>query len=162
MTEMTRQALRGFGRIVLLLLAVLLTVACDEARTYDHFEHVDTEGWDSADAVCFDVPRQSSGTYTMTLGLRHTLDYPYTNLGVVVESTIFPRRTVVRDTISCVMNDGVGKPTGQRGISVSEQSAGVRAFQLQQGDSLHVAVHHIMQRQELPGICEVGLRLEKQ
>lgn len=144
------------------VVAVLLMAACDDQRTFDRYVPVESQTWDSAEEVCFDVPRQAEGTYTMTLGLRQTTAYPYTNIAVAVETTVLPRHTVRRDTVRCTMNDGVGRPMGQHGVSVSERNAGICAFHLQQGDSLHIAVRHLMQRQDLPGVSDVGIRLEKE
>lgn len=146
----------------LALLTPLLLVACADPRTYDHFEHTDATSWETGEALVFDVPRQWEGVYTMTFGVRTTVDYPYKNLAVVVETTVLPQRSVRRDTVMCAVSDNLGHPTGQRGISTCEHSAAVCAIRLQENDSLHVSVRHLMQREELPGVSEVGIRLEKQ
>lgn len=140
--------------------AVMLT-ACDDPRTYDHFEHTDTTAWDAEDALCFDVPRQWEGTYDMELRLRSTLDYPYQNLSVVVETTVLPSRQTHRDTVSLTLNDDKGHPTRQSGISLSEIQKHVTTLTLLRSDSLHISVRHLMRRTSLPGISEVGIKLEK-
>lgn len=146
---------------IVALAAVGMLMACDEPRTYDHFEHTDTTAWDTEDALSFDIPRQWEGDYDMTLGLRSTLDYPYQNLSLVVETTILPSHKEQRDTVNLTINDQKGRPTGQSGISISEVQQHVTTLTLQRSDSLHVSVHHLMHRSSLPGISEIGIKLEK-
>lgn len=150
-----------FNILFLALLTAIFFVACDDPRTYDHFEHVNTTEWSSDDVLMFDVSRQWAGDYVMALGVRGTTSYPYRNLTVIVETTTLPRREVHRDTVNCMINDDLGRPIGQQGISSNDCHASIRSLQLHDGDSLHISVRHIMQRQDLPGINEVGIRLEK-
>lgn len=149
-------------RVTAIIAAALLVAACDDGRVYDSFAQVDMAEWSAQDTAYFDVPRQSAGQYALTLTVRSTGDYPYQNLALVVETTIVPRHLLQRDTVFCTLRDAAPQPLSQQGVSLSERSFGVRALQLQRGDSLHIAVRHVMRRNALPGISEVGLRLESQ
>lgn len=142
-------------------LAVAALTACADTRSYDHYEHTAVEGWERNEAVAFDVQPQWAGTYSMQLGLRATQAYPYRNLSVVVETTVLPRKTCRRDTVNCTLNDQLGRMTGKNGVSLSETLHAINELQLKQGDSLHVEVRHLMRRDALPGISEVGIRLDK-
>lgn len=154
---------------LMVVAAATMLGACSDTRTYDHFEHTNARGWYGEEAVAFGVPRQWAGVYTMTLNVRTTPAYPYLNAAFVVETTVIPGRSarknnvppVRRDTVSLAINDRITQPVGQHGISVTEHSVPVCALELQEADSLHVTVRHLMQREELPGVSEIGLRLDK-
>lgn len=147
--------------IYMVVMAVAVLVACADTRSFDHYEHTDVQGWSRSDAVTFDVQPQWKGIYSMQLGLRATQDYPYRNLSVVVETTVLPRKECRRDTVSCTLNDDLGRMTGNNGVSLAETQHVVNELHLQQGDSLHITVHHLMRYETLPGVSEVGIRLDK-
>lgn len=146
---------------IMVAMATVMLMACEDPRTYDHFEHTDTTAWDTEDALSFDVPRQWEGSYDVVLGLRSTLAYPYQNLSVVVETTVLPSHKEQCDTVNLTINDQEGRPAGQSGISISEIKQHVTTLTLQRSDSLHISVHHLMRRNSLPGISEVGITLSK-
>lgn len=150
------------------LLAVMLT-ACEETRQYDHYEHTDVEGWYTSDRLAFDVPPLSAGTYRVSIGLRATVGYPYRNLALCMETTVLPRGWKKGErpapdsrTVTCTVNDERGNMTGHTGVSLSETLTPAGTLTVGEGDSLHIELRHIMRRELLPGITDVGLRLERQ
>lgn len=142
--------------------AVVLLAACDDARAYDHFEHADAEGWSTDEPLTFSVPRQTAGSYALDVTLRSTLACPYQDVTLLVETTRLPGHAVRRDTVCCTINDSRGHPAGQAGISSNETTHRVATLSVRRGDSLQIAVRHLMRRDELPGIRDVGLCLTRQ
>ena len=65
------------------------------------------------------------------------------------------------DTVNCEIVNDKGTLVGQKGITSTEICQPITSFQLNRNDSLHVTIHHIMSRESLPGISDVGIRLLK-
>lgn len=135
--------------------------SCDNGVVYDTYNHTQIEGWEKNDTLVFDVPRLvSSGRYRMEVGLRTNGTFPFTGLSVVVEQTVIPGYKTFTDTLRCRLTDEKGNVLG-RGVSCFQYNFILSDVDLAKGDSLHVRVRHIMKREILPGISEVGLKVTR-
>lgn len=139
--------------------AVMLS-ACGDCRVYSRFVAAPVDGMEKNDTAVFDVPPvPASDRYRQEIGLRITAAYPFTNLCLQVEQTVEPGRRVRVDTLDCRLYDADGNVLG-RGISMFQYSFILADVNLQKGDSLHVCVRHIMKREILPGIADIGFSME--
>lgn len=140
---------------------LLLFSSCDNGVVYDTYNHTQIEGWEKNDTLVFDVPRLvSSGRYRMEVGLRTNGTFPFTGLSVVVEQTVIPGYKTFTDTLRCRLTDEKGNVLG-RGVSCFQYNFILSDVDLAKGDSLHVRVRHIMKREILPGISDVGLKVTR-
>lgn len=140
-------------------LAVSLS-ACGGGVVYDKYRPTPVEGWERSDTLTFDVPRlRLSGRYAQAVGLRVTGAYPFTALSLLVERVAEPGHRVYADTIDCRLYDDKGNILG-RGVSTYQYSFSLPPVDLREGDSLHVSIRHVMKREELPGVSDVGYRLQ--
>lgn len=140
--------------------------SCTDSRAYDHYEPVELDGWGRNDTTRYCVPRQGEGKYAMQLGLRATQAYPYKTVSLIVEWKVIPNKErsasrVAADTVVCRIIDDKGRLSGKSGVSSSELLQHVSSFRLNRGDSLFVTVRHIMSRDLLPGISDVGIQLDR-
>ena len=147
-------------------LSVLLTVAislasCDCKTIYYHFEHAPVAGWEKNDVLSFNVSPVSEGTYREELGLRIDKSYPFMGLCLVIKQTILPSGYVHSDTLNCNLIDQNGNNKGP-GLSYYQYTFHVNTLHLQEGDSLNITVKHNMKREIMPGIADVGIRLDRQ
>jgi gliding motility-associated lipoprotein GldH len=62
--------------------------------------------------------------------------------------------------LDCDLIDEHGNAMGQ-GVSQYQYRFPLKTLQLHRGDSLHVSVHHDMNREILPGITSIGIKLSK-
>ena len=139
--------------------AVMLS-ACGDCRVYSRFVAAPVDGMEKNDTAVFDVPPvPASDRYRQEIGLRITAAYPFTNLCLQVEQTVEPGRRVRVDTLDCRLYDADGNVLG-RGISMFQYSFILADVNLQKGDSLHVCVRHVMKREILPGIADIGFSME--
>ena len=156
-----------FIYMVVLLLWSMSTTSCNDPRTYDHYESVSVKGWERNDTLTFNLPRQWEGSYELSLGLRASQTFPYRSVSLIVESAIINYKhkkkleRMRRDTIHCEIITDKGMLAGQDGISNTEIRQHVASFQLNRNDSLHITIHHVMSRNSIPGISDIGLRLQK-
>ena len=158
----TRTTGRNIRHILLLFaFAAAALAACDSGKVYDRFLHTPTNGWEKNEGVAFDIPAVShDGTYRMNLQLRTDNSFPFQSVTLVVEQTLAPRDTTLADTILCRLASDNGKILGD-GINIYQYSFHLNTRHYAAGDSTHVSVRHIMKREMLPGVTEVGIRLQR-
>ena len=149
---------------ILALMAIAVSVSsCDDPRIYDHYESTPQDGWGRNEVLTFSVPKMlQTDTYQQWVELRANQKFPFQTITLIVEQTVFPKKQVYRDTVECKIIDDAGRLEGKNGISSTEVVAPLRTLQLKQGDSLAISVRHDMQRELLPGISDVGIRIFKE
>lgn len=149
---------------IVLYAALALCTACRQSEDYRHFETVDDEGWDITDRYTFAVPPvQREGNYDLTLHLRTTTATPYPFLDLYVEVV----ETWCNDTVTTTYTDTVACPlarqdTPSTGVVIQQYTYPIRTRHCQRGDSLTLTLRHIMRREMLPGITDVGIMLQSQ
>jgi len=136
--------------------------ACGDNRVYDHYEHATVGGWEKNDALAFDLPAlEESGRYTLSLGIRTNDAYPFQNLSLVVEQTSFPSKKTAVDVVNCDIANHNGRMLGN-GITLYQYSIPIRKKFHMRGDSLHITVRHNMKREILPGIVDIGIKMDRE
>lgn len=161
--------MRRQGFLLPLLGAVCFLGSCLGNRTYDHYEHTPLAGWEKNDSLFFEIPRvAAAGTYRTNLGLRINGSYPFMGLTLIVEQTVYPRKSKVNepvdrlirksytDTLTCNLIDTNGRVRG-KGVSSYQYHFHITNLQLNAGDSVHVCVRHDMKQEILPGISDIGI-----
>ncbi len=151
-------------RTLYILLPVMFVAAvvsaCGGETVYDKFVSMPSDGLEKNDTAVFDVPpAASSGRYIREVGLRIAAAYPFTSLSLEVCQTVEPGHRVSVDTLDCRLYDDDGNVLGH-GISVYQYGFALPDIDLQKGDSLHVRVRHVMKREILPGITDIGFSLK--
>jgi gliding motility-associated lipoprotein GldH len=150
---------RNSSWAVIATLALLLT-GCIGKTVYHHYEHTPAAGWEREDTLTFAVaPMKQHGVVQRAIGLRTTSDFPFRSVSLVVEQVTYPSGVFRRDTVECTLADAEGRSLGD-GISLKQQNFPLPDISLNEGDSLSVAIRHIMRLDPLPGITDVGLLLQ--
>lgn len=151
------------SKCIALLAAMLLLVlsACNRKLVYDLYLSTPISGWEKNDTLSYDIrPVSGTDTYDMWLGLRTSEAYPFTAITLIVEQHIYPKDTIVNDTVNCKLTDRHGNASGT-GVNFHQYRFPVTELQLQDGDSIHIRVRHDMKREILPGISDVGISLRR-
>lgn len=153
----------------LLIIGLCPTVAflssCKDNLVYDQYIHTPIAGWEKNDTLSFDIPPLSAtGTYQEQLGLRITGAYPFMGLTLIVEQSIYPNKSKKNkiekvDTIQCDLIDHNGITRGQ-GISYYQYNFPINIYQFQENDSIHITIRHDMKREILPGISDIGIKVQ--
>ena len=149
------------GLYMMVLTVTLAITSCNRKTVYHHYEHTTLAGWEKNDALSFEVAPVSAGTYREELGLRIDKSYPFMGLCLVIKQTVLPSGYVHSDTLNCSLIDPDGNNKGP-GLSYYQYSFHVNTLRLQEGDSLHITVKHNMKREIMPGISDIGIRLDRQ
>lgn len=147
--------------LTFILLAVCLFTACKQSTVYFHYEEIPESGWEKNDLLTFDTDKLANdATYEEEVALRINGKYPFMQLTLIVEQTVYPAGHMMTDTLDCDLIDERGNAKGE-GISQYQYLFPLKTIQLHQGDSLHLSVHHNMKREILPGVTSVGVKLSK-
>ena len=143
----------------LFALTVALAIAgCNRKTIYHHYEHTPVAGWEKSDTLTFTVKAKERAVVQRDVELRISGDYPFQQLNLIVEQTAYPAAIRRRDTLNCSLIDPQGN-IGGKGLSLYQYRFHMTDISLNEGDSLCVCIRHNMERESLPGIADVGLRL---
>jgi gliding motility-associated lipoprotein GldH len=147
--------------LILAMAGFLMMAACDRSVVYNHYEHVDNEGWERNDTMHFYVPPiKQAGTYHQQLMLRTNNQLPFLGISVIVEQDIYPVGRKLRKRINCKLVEQNGHVIGS-GISCYQYTFDVDSVQLNEGDSLHMYVMHYMKQENMQGISDVGILISQ-
>lgn len=152
-----------YTHILLMLLFASLVAACDRSRVFEENRAIEKGIWNNTVKVPFEATIADTNlAYNVYLNVRNSLDYPYSNLYLFLE-TRFPDGRIARDTIDCMLADYDGRWLGsgmgslrynrylfQQGVRFPEK--GNYRFELEQA----------MRLNDLTGIHDIGIRIEKE
>lgn len=129
--------------------------ACrDDVPLYE-YQPVDTDGWGATDTLSFHLDAPETDTrYILSLGIRATERVDYRDLWLVLEQRTDIRR---RDTLHLILaSDQAHWQT--RGALLHELEEQVCETELPAGQPLDILVYHVMRRQDIAGLTEVGVK----
>lgn len=150
---------KSITALLLLLLCVL--AGCNINKVYDNFEHTPLTGWEKNDSVAFSIPAlEKAGTYQLDLQMRTDNSFPFQSVVLIVEQTVSPGHFIYADTLNCRLANEKGAILGD-GINVYQYSFKVNDRHYNVGDSLYITVRHDMKREMLPGISDIGVKLNR-
>lgn len=149
---------------LLLPVAFALTlVSCDDAVLYEKNEDIKNGSWNMKQQLGFDFEVPDTTTrYNFYFNIRNTDEYPFSNIYVFFH-TKFPNGKMGNDTIEFPLmdeNTGQWKGKGQGDIHdcrlIFRQNA-----RFPVAGKYHMDVEQAMRMEELPGIMNAGIRIEK-
>ena len=153
--------------IIAVVLGVTMVSSCNQSTVFDEYAHTPIAGWEKNDTLSFEVPPMwEGGHYKESLGLRITGAFPFTGLTLIVNQTIYPKNkkgnwVEKTDTVLCRLIDKNGSATQGQGISYYQYNFPINIYQMNEGDSIHIAIRHDMKREILPGVSDVGVKITK-
>ena len=141
---------------------MLLTLAaCSDSAMYYHYEGMQGDGWDKEDTLYFNVDSiRETGVRTISLTMRTTVDYPYKSVTVIVDENVMPGNAKRQFPVTLQVANDKGERNGSDGLTYYTVEKFVTRQQMKQGTSLSFKVHHDMQRLVLPGIKDIGIKIE--
>ena len=155
-----------YALVVKALCVSLVSVLCactDRPAAYD-FSSTPVEGWEPGDTLKFKVDTlNASGWYDFNIGVRtsSSTPYPYQTLWMVVHQHWHNPEQVMVDTVKLQLTDERGDAQGH-GVTLYQVDQPWRKQQLVAGQWAEISIIHIMRREMLPGISDVGIRLQRE
>ena len=104
--------------LLCILLAVCLFTACNQSLTvYYHYEDTLESGWEQYNQLTFDTDKLADdATYQEEVALRINNRYPYMQVRLIVQQTVYPSGLTTTDMLDCDLIDEHGNAMGQ-GVS---------------------------------------------
>jgi gliding motility-associated lipoprotein GldH len=156
-------AIRQVRIPVFLFLAAVVLFSCNHDRLFEKNVRITNGSWASHNNIPFSVVIEDTNTrYDFYVNIRNDVSYPYSNLFLFLKTT-FPDKRVASDTVECLLasydgrwlGSGMGSVRFSRFLfqqGVKFQKTGTYLFEFQQA----------MRVDPLPGIRDIGIRIEKQ
>jgi len=154
-----RKPNRIINNLIVLAVVVFTIIGCGQHPIYSHFEHIQPTGWQRNDTLRFSIHAKDAGNYCLSLDLRATSLFPFTELVLVVERYAHLKHERRTDTLYINITDKDGNREGA-GISMFSYGTPLTPVMLEDHDTLDISVRHAMTRQCLQGITDVGITAE--
>ncbi|WP_347719855.1 gliding motility lipoprotein GldH [uncultured Alloprevotella sp.] len=151
------------GLAPLFVLLLLIVVGCGQRRVETYcFRATPVDGWETTDSLVFPIDTiHQAGRYRLSIGVRTSAanPYPFQTLALSI-TTRLQGKKAQRDTALCSLTDKDGDVNGQ-GVSLYQYAFPVSELHLEKGQTGTVTVQHLMRRNLLPGVANVGICLER-
>ena len=149
----------SFRHLLLLLSPILLS--CMGGTVFHCYKPLPAEGWERSDTVCFDIPKAEADIDgSLFIGLRTAAHVGMRDIVLVVEQCGEGAVVARRDTIRYLLNDAEGNALAP-GVNYHQYENLQTSFHLRKGKDASVRIHHLMTHEVIPGIMEVGIRIEE-
>ncbi|GGB77893.1 gliding motility lipoprotein GldH [Flavobacterium suaedae] len=153
---------------IFIICATLLLCSCDEKRVFDEYKSFDGT-WNKDSIASFEFEQQdTTSLYNMFINIRNNNDYPYNNIFLIVEMLEPGNERAKVDTLEYQMAYPDGTLMGEGFTDVKESKLWYKEnqrFPVQGTYKVNIqqAVREadkIPGVEELPGIIDVGFRIE--
>ena len=152
--------------IIAIASSALLLVACGEAPVYQADQQVPNGAWsrEFKPSFAFDI-LDTVSKHDVYIDVRHTGDYPFSDLYLFVDLT-GPGGRTARDTVECILADPTGRWLGRgTGFIFADHVQAKVLFKL--GNRFPAAGRYTMQLEQgmrmdpLPAVIDVGVSVER-
>ena len=141
----------------LLLSSVILS--CTGGTVFHSYKPLPAEGWERRDTVCFPLPQQTEDINgTLTIGLRASAPVGMQDIVLAVEQCLQSPAAYRCDTVRYPLTDAVGNVLG-KGVNTIQYETQQLPIHAQKGQSGIIRIHHIMNRETVSGITELGIKV---
>lgn len=151
-----------FALCTLIVGAVATIGSCTTDAIYKSHQSVPIDGWDAADPRIFNIDTlRESGNYSLLLHVRTTTmeSYDFRTLYLEVRSQ-WSDQSLRCDTVACHLSDERGEIKGD-GVARYQYTFPVTKLSLSTNQTGRITVRHIMRREILEGISDIGVEIIK-
>ena len=149
-----------YCRYIIIGSLYIISFSCTKPAYYEKYQTIDNL-WDKNKEYYFtcEIDDQSV-SYNLSLQIKNNNLYPYQNLWLFFAEEQ-PGNHILRDTVECILADDYGKWFGS-GISNYHLSIPIRTeYVFPQKGQYTFAIRQGMRNEQLKGIVQIGLRIEK-
>ncbi len=138
---------------------ILAAVGCGPGPVAVDAAELDPDGWRATDTVrlTFEVD-QPDHRHDLQFGLRHSEDYPYSNLYLFVRLD-YPNGRTLTDTLECPLASPSGEWYGEGSRWIDQRIGYKRGVGFPLPGEYTLQVVHAMRQDPLPGMAEVRFAL---
>lgn len=144
----------------MLLVATLLTSSCIGDTALHKHQHISKDGWSRNDTMLFELHEiKKDGLYAASTEIRTYTSFPYKELWVVREMSLQAPFKLHKDTI-CIKTNGSGLSADGKGVTINSFAHTDSTQTFHKGQSGNIKLYHVMSRETLPHILDVGLKIQ--
>jgi len=145
-------------------LAGLLTsllAACQPHTIYHSFHTLPKDGWNKSDTLVYPVPAKDikAGHYELQIEIRHTQEFAYRSIWIVVYQNLQDSTRFTADTLQCVLTNEKDQFTGAGLNRYYQASFPLKTVTLNSAYTPVFKIAHYMKKGRIEGIHDVGIRL---
>lgn len=154
--------MRKTGILLIIIVFVAIIISCDSNRVFQEYKSIDNNVWQHDDIISFDFDIEDTvSLHNLFINIRHTTNYPFNNMWLFVTSTS-PEGLYVVDTVQCIFADKSGKWLGDGSGSLWDNKIlWKQLVRFPNAGTYSVKYQHGMRLKSLPGVVDVGFRIEK-
>lgn len=131
--------------------------ACDSIPAHYAYRSTPVNGWEPKDTLSFPIDTIGhTGRYAVSVGVRTTALFPFQSLWLVVKQQWQRPSAGKLDTVVCRFTNAAGDPA-DHGLSINQHEIPFDTLHLQRGTCGRITVRHIMRRDILPGVSDIGI-----
>lgn len=147
-------------KYIFYLLPAFLLISCGSKDVFNAYDSIESSGWNSDSISRFNfVINDTSVLYNSFINVRHSGDFPYRNLWLIVD-LVRPDSNIIRDTAILILAKETGKWIGTGSSSVRHlRYLFKNEMSFSQPGNYEYIIAHGMNDSVLPGIVNVGIRL---
>ncbi|MCK9421871.1 MAG: gliding motility lipoprotein GldH [Bacteroidales bacterium] len=149
--------------ILFFILFMVILAACDPKRVFDENKIVENGNWNVNNKLRFNVPVEDIiSHYNFYLYVRNAVEYPFSNLFIFITTT-FPDGRMARDTVELTLAgyDGRWLGSGMGNVKYNKFLF-QKGVQFKQKGNYRFEFEQAMRINEIKGIRDIGLRIEKE
>ncbi len=137
----------------------LLLSSCGSEAWHHIYKPIPVAVWEKSDTLTYCLPEvPDSGLYDFYVDVRTTAAFPYTGLKVGALTCTDSFAAERRDTADLWVQTPSGIPSGEGITLICHETPLYRLF-LCPGQRTTVRLYHVMRREDLPGVSDVGLKV---
>ena len=149
---------KTIAKAILTILPVL-TSSCIGNTLQHQFVHIGKDGWYRNDTATFDLPAADfEGRYAVDTEIRTASPFQYQRLYVVRELMLQAPLMACKDTI-CIETAGSPSTNDEKGVTLRCYSHSDSTLFLKEGQKGQLKIYHIMSREVLPHITDIGIKV---
>ena len=160
--QLTTIMRRNFNNIVLTIFAAtsFMLTGCEDRTIVHTYIPTPIDGWERNEPVTFSIDTvKHDADYSAEIYVRTTTAYPYDELWLIVTSHFEHPPLHRQDTLKC--NTGKTQEIkSHSGLLIHDHSIPLSPIPLKQGQSGTVTIRHYMNKYEIQGVSDIGLRLK--
>ncbi len=162
LTTIIRRIRKNRILALILFLGTFLFLGCNKQDVFFEYHSIPKFIWnqDFVTNINYEIDDTIQG-YNSYIHIRHNDEYPYQNLWLVLEEKL-DSVIVSKDTLQIVLADKYGKWLGSGVGAIREISIPYKQdFLFAKSGNYELFITHMMKTDNLEGIQDVGLRIEK-
>ncbi len=145
------------------LAIVIFLAACSKGLIYENYLKIEGNGWKYIEPITFEVDVEDiSKAYDIYVNVRHTNDYPYSNLWLMMYTYPPEGDEITQQRMELKLAQPDGKWLGNGlGTNITHEIKVREKFVFPAKGTYAFTIQHDMREQVVPAISHVGIRIEK-